>query len=141
MDTVNKVKVDIGENPPVNFDLRKTAAAQQQMQQAMQQAAQTGQVTSDVERGMTKEQKAQFEAAAKKNADAIQKNKALNDAYTAGTDAMKKAQAETDKAQKATDYQAAITSLNSAQQMDPSQMAIWEGLGQCVLRIGTSADG
>lgn len=129
MDKVNSVKVDLGDLPPVNFDLQKVAAQQQQMQSAMQKAAQTGQVNQDVERGMSKEQKEQFEAAAKKNSEAIKKNKALNDAYTAGVDGIKKAQADTDKTQKVTDYQAALASLASAQQMDPNQQAIYEQIG------------
>lgn len=142
VDQVNKYHLDIGDaNHPVDCDASKTAAAQQQMQQAMQQAAQTGQVTDDATRGMTKEQKAAFEAAAKKNSEAIKKNKALNDAYTQGQDAIKKAQADTDKAQKLADYQAAVTSLTTASQLDPSQIAVWDSLGQAYYGLGNAQTG
>lgn len=141
MDKVNNVKIDIGEGKPVDFDLQKTAAAQQQMQAAMQHAAQTGQVTPDVERGMSKEEKEKFEAAAKQNASAIQKNKALNDAYKGGLDSITKAQADTDKAQKVTDYQAAVTSLNTAEQMDPTQVAVLDHLGTAYYGLANAQTG
>jgi tetratricopeptide (TPR) repeat protein len=141
MDKVKGVKVGLGDNPPVNFDLAKTAASQQQMQQAMQQAAQTGEVNKDAERGMSKEQRDQFEAAAKKNADAIRKNKALNDAFTTGVDAVKRAGADQDKNQKVTDLQTGVDSLTKASQMDASQVAIWDNLGNAYYQLGNVQTG
>ncbi len=54
-----------------------------------QKAAATGELSKDQERGMTAEQKEQFEEAAKKQSEPMKKNKALNDAFNAGQDAMK----------------------------------------------------
>lgn len=141
MDKLNGVKINMGDNPPVNFDLSKIAAANADMQKAMQQASQTGEVTPDVERGMTKEQKAQFEAAAKKNADVIRKNKALNEAFTTGLDNIKKGQAEQDKAAKVTDFQTAADSLTKATQMDPGQIPIWDNLGMAYYSLGNVQTG
>ena len=133
MDKVTGVKSQYGEDaPPVDFDLQKTQAAQAQAAQA----AQTGQLSQEQERGMSKEQKAQFEEAAKQRSEQMKKNKALNDAYNAGQDALKKAEADTDNAQKVTDYQAAITSLNNAGQLDANQVAVWDSLGQAYYEMG-----
>jgi tetratricopeptide (TPR) repeat protein len=125
-DSVKGVKGGYGDdNPPVNFDLSKMAA----QQAALNQAAQTGQLSKEQEHGMSKEDKEKFEAAAKQRSEAMKKNKALNDAFNGGMDALKKAQADQDKAQKTTDYQAAIDSFNKANEMDATQVAIWDNLG------------
>lgn len=137
VDKVNNVKSDYGKNTVTDFDMRKTAAAQQ----SMQAAAQTGQLSQEQEKGMTKEQKEQFEAAAKKASETMKKNKALNDAFNGGIDNIKKAQADTDATAKATDYKAAIDSLNNAATIDPNQVAIYENLGSAYYGLGMSQTG
>lgn len=133
VDKVSNVKASIGDdNPPINFDMHKAAA----QQAAMQQAASTGQLSNDQQRGMSKEQKEQFEAAAKQRSEAMKKNKALNDAFNTGQDALKKAQADTDKAQKATDYQAAADSFTKAGELDANQPAVWDSLGASYYGLG-----
>ncbi len=132
-DSVKGVKGGYGDdNPPVNFDLSKMAA----QQAALNQAAQTGQLSKEQEHSMSKEDKEKFEAAAKQRSEAMKKNKALNDAFNGGMDAVKKAQADQDKAQKTTDYQAAIDSFNKANELDASQVAIWDNLGLAYVRAG-----
>jgi hypothetical protein len=108
MDKVSGVQSKYGESTTVDFDLQKTAAAHQQLQAA----ANAGEATPDAERGMSKEQKEQYEAQLKQRSEAMKKNKALNDAYNAGQDALKQADADTDKAKKAADYQAAVDKFN-----------------------------
>ncbi len=137
MDKVSGVQSQYGEPTPINFDLQKAAAAKA----AQQQAANSGQASSDVERGMSKEQKAQYEAQIKQRAESMKKNKALNDAYNAGQDAMKQADADTDKAKKATDYQAAIDKFNAAAQMDANQVAIWDSLGEAYSGLAKAQTG
>lgn len=124
-DKVDGVKTNYSDSTKTDFDLRKQAAQQQQMQQSMQ----SGQLAPEQEKGMTKEQKEQFEAQAKKASESMKKNKALNDSFNAGMDASKKAQSDTDNAQKVTDYTAAVTSFNQAKDLDPTQVAVWENLG------------
>lgn len=129
VDKVSNVKASIGDdNPPINFDMHKAAA--------QQQAAASGQLSDDQQRGMSKEDKAKFEAAAKQRSEAMKKNKALNDAFNAGQDALKKAQADPDKAQKVTDYQAAADSFAKAGELDPSQPAVWDSLGASYYGLG-----
>ena len=77
--------------------MRKVAA----QQPAAQKANATGELSNDQTRGMSKEQKEQYEAQLKKNAETIKKNKALNDAYNTAKESLTAAQAEQDKTQTA----------------------------------------
>ncbi len=119
-----------------DFDMRKSAAAQQAQQAAIQQAAQSGQAPAAAEKGMSKEAKAQFEAQAKQASENMKKNKALNDAFNAGMDGVKKGEADTDNAQKTTDYKTAVDSFTKASEMDATQVAIWENLGLANYQLG-----
>lgn len=141
MDKVNAVQTKYGDTTTVDFDLQKTAAAHAAQQQAAQQAAQTGQASTDVERGMSKEQKAQYEAQLKQRSEAMKKNKALNDAYNAGQDALKAGEAETDKTKKAADFQTAVDKFNQAGQIDANQVAIWNSLGEAYAGLGKTQTG
>ncbi|HEY7209823.1 MAG TPA: tetratricopeptide repeat protein [Bryobacteraceae bacterium] len=138
VDKVNGVKANYGDdNPPINFNTGRMAAAQAAQQQAMS----SGQASAEQERGMTKEQKEQYEAALKKNSEAIKKNKALNDAYNAGRTALTAAGADTDPTKKAADYQTAIDKFNEGSQMDANQVAIWDSLGQAYEGLGKTQTG
>jgi tetratricopeptide (TPR) repeat protein len=141
MDKVTNVQTDYGNPKTVDFDLQKTAAAHAAQQQAAQQSAATGQPSADVERGMSKEQKEQYEAQLKQHSEAMKKNKALNDAYNAGIDALKAGDAETDKAKKATDYQTAVDKLNAAGQLDATQAAVWTHLAEAYADLGKTQTG
>jgi tetratricopeptide (TPR) repeat protein len=88
VDKMNNVKTRPGDPMPIDFDLKKSAAANTQQQQAMQQAMQTGQLSKDQERQMTPEQKKAFEEQMKKREADMKKNAALNEAYNAGKTAM-----------------------------------------------------
>lgn len=137
VDKVTGVKSGYGDNPPINFDLKKMAEAKA----ATQQANASGQLTEQQARSMSKEQKEQYEAALKKNQETIKKNKALNDAYNAAKDALTKAQGDTDKAAKVTDYQAAVDAFNKAAALDDKQEAIWAGLGDAEYGLGQAQTG
>jgi tetratricopeptide (TPR) repeat protein len=132
VDKVNNVHSKYGEPQEVDFDEKKTAT----QQQATQQANAAGQLTPEQEKGMTPEQRKQFEEQLKQREAAIAKNKALNDAYTAGINALNAGNAATDAAQKATDYQQAVDNLNKASQIDPNQIAIWSHLGDAYYALG-----
>jgi tetratricopeptide (TPR) repeat protein len=137
MDSVKGVKSKYGDSTTIDFDLRKVAA----QKAATAQAAATGELTNDQARGMSKEEKEKFEATAKKNAEVMKKNKALNDAFNGGQDALKAAAAEPDKAQKIVKYQAAIDSFNKAGELDASQVAVWNALGEAYTGMGDAQTG
>jgi tetratricopeptide (TPR) repeat protein len=137
MDKVSAVKSKYGEPTDVDFDLQKAAAAQA----AQKQANQTGELTQDQTRGMSKEQREQYEAQLKKNAEAIKKNKALNDTFNAAQDALKAAAADTDPTKKGSDYQTAIDDLNKGAEMDANQVAIWDSLGEAYAGLAATQTG
>ncbi|MEP6714630.1 MAG: tetratricopeptide repeat protein [Terriglobia bacterium] len=114
-DTFNGVKTRPGEPLVHDFDLKQNM----QQQQALDKAADTGTLTKEQERSMTKEQKADFEKTAKARELQLQKNKALNDAYTAGKAAFEAKQ-----------YDQAIENLVKASEMDPKQGAVWSELAE-----------
>jgi tetratricopeptide (TPR) repeat protein len=112
-DTVTGFHTKFGDPTNLPFDLKASA----DQQQALQKAAETGTLTAEQERGMSKEQKEQAEKAVKAREAQLQKNKALNDAYTAGKNAVEAKQ-----------WDVAIESLTKASEMDPKQGAVWTSL-------------
>jgi len=137
MDKIGGVKSKYGDSTTVDFDLAKVA----QQQAATAQANTTGQVTEEQAKGMSKEQKAQYEAALKQRSEAMKKNKALNDAFNVAQDALKQAQAEPDKTKRAPMYQTAIDNFNKAGEMDATQVAVWDGLGEAYSGLASSQTG
>lgn len=110
VDSLKGVRMRLGDPVPVSFDLAKLAA----QQQAMQKAAETGQVTKEMERDMSPEQKAALEKQAKERAELMKKNKELNDAFNGGMEAMK-----------ANNFEAAVTAFEKAATLDANQHVIF----------------
>jgi Tfp pilus assembly protein PilF len=137
VDKVEGVKSKYGDSTTVDFNTGRGKMAQA----AAQQAAATGELSKDQARGMTPEQKKQFEEAAKKQSEQMKKNKALNDAFNAGRDALKAAGADQDPAKKTADYQTAIDNLNKAGELDASQVAVWNSLGEAYTGLASTQKG
>jgi tetratricopeptide (TPR) repeat protein len=137
VDSVKGVQSKYGDSTTIDFDMRKAQAAKA----GLAQAAATGELPAEAARGMSKEEKEKFEATAKKNAETMKKNKALNDAFNGGQDAKKAGDAEPDKAQKIVKYQAAVDSYNKAGELDPSQAAVWDALGETYSAMGDAQTG
>jgi tetratricopeptide (TPR) repeat protein len=116
------VRTQLGDPVNISFDL-KAAAAQQQATQA---AAATGTPTPEQERGMSKEQKEALEKQKKENEATMAKNKALNDTFNAGKDALA-----------AKNYDAAIDAFKKGADLDPMQAVIWANLADAY--VGQSA--
>lgn len=79
--------------------------------------AEGGNAVSDAERGMTKEQKADFEKKNKDREAQLAKNKELNDSYNAGKAALDAKQ-----------YDQAIEAFTKASTLDANQVVVWNGL-------------
>jgi tetratricopeptide (TPR) repeat protein len=105
-----------GDPTTLNFDLKAAQAA----------AGAPGAPPTEADRGMTKEQKAEFEKQNKAREAALAKNKELNDAYTAGRTALD-----------AKMYDEAIEAFNKAAMIDDKQVAIWSGLADAY--VGAAA--
>ena len=117
-DTVSHIQTRLGDPTQVPFDLKASAA----QQQAIEKAAETGSLTKEQERSMTKEQREAIEKRAKENAAAMAHNKALNDAFNGGKEAMA-----------AKNYDAAVQSFQKAVEVDPKQNVIWANLADAYI--------
>jgi tetratricopeptide (TPR) repeat protein len=125
-DFTDEVHTKLGDPTDISFDLKKNADEQAKVAKA----AETGSLTKDQERGLTKEQKDSYEKKAKENAATIQKNKALNDAFNAGKDAMA-----------AKNYDAATQSFAKATEIDPAQNVIWASLAESYAQLASTKTG
>lgn len=114
-DSVDNVKTHLGDPMEINFDLHEQKA----QQAATEKAIATGTVTQEQARGMTAEQKAALEKQVKERSAAMQKNKALNDAFNTAMEALKAKQ-----------FDVAIESFNKAGELDPKQSVIWGNLAE-----------
>jgi len=115
VDFVDNVRTKFGDTEKVDFSLadvknRQTAAA-------------AGvQLTQEQARQMTPEQRKQIEEGTKKRQEQLSKNKALNDAFNAGMEAMR-----------AKNWDAAIDNFVKASQFDPNQHVVWGNLADAYL--------
>jgi tetratricopeptide (TPR) repeat protein len=117
----------LGDPINVSFDL-KASASQQQAAQAS--AAAGAAPTAEQERGMSKEQKEALEKQSKENAAIIAKNKALNDAFNSGKDALS-----------AKNYDAAVEAFSKGTELDPTQNVIWANLADAYVGQATAKTG
>jgi len=120
VDYVNNIHTHLGDPLVNDFNLQETA----KRRQALNQAAQTGTLTKDQTRGMTGEEKAALEKAAKDREKTMAKNKALNEAFNAGKEAMNAKQ-----------FDVAVTQFNKATEMAPEQTVIWANLGDAEIQL------
>jgi tetratricopeptide (TPR) repeat protein len=129
-DQVDNVRTRMGDPTNVSFDLKQSAEQQKAQQAAMQQASETGTLTKEQERGLTKEQKEALDKRAKENAAAIAKNKALNDSFGTGKQALE-----------AKNYDAAVEALQKGVEMDPNQHVIWATLADAYTGLAATKTG
>ena len=126
LDHIDKVRSKLGDPLPINFDLHAIAAKQQ----AMQKAAETGQVSKEMARDMSPEQKAAIEKQMNERKKELAKNKELMDAYNAGMTAMQAKQ-----------YDVAVTSFTKASELDPKQVAVWSQLAEANVALAKTKTG
>jgi tetratricopeptide (TPR) repeat protein len=125
-DETKGVRTQLGDPVEVPFDLKKTAAPPQTTQAGAAPVA----PTSEQERGMSKEQKEALEKQNKENSAIMAKNKALNDTFNTGKDALI-----------AKNYDVAVDSFQKGTELDPNQAVIWANLadsyaGQAATKTG-----
>jgi tetratricopeptide (TPR) repeat protein len=112
-DKATNFRSSMGDPKVLNFDLKQS----QEQAQALAAAAESGTLTKEQERGMSKEQKEAFDKAAKAREAQLAKNKALNEAYTTGKNAVEAKQ-----------WDVAVENLEKASTMDATQGAVWSML-------------
>jgi len=125
-DSMKGVRTRLGDPVAINFDL----SGIKKQREAMEKAAQTGEVTKEMERGMTAEQKAALEKQMKERTAQLAKNKALNDAFNAGRQAL------TEK-----NFEGAIEQFTKASEMDPKQHVIWGNMAEAYAGLAAKPGG
>jgi tetratricopeptide (TPR) repeat protein len=142
VDKLSGVKSTLGEHPPTNFDLRKSAnAANSPTQALMQKALETGQISDELKRQMSPEQKAALEKQMTEQKGKIQKQKALNDSFNEGVTALQAAPTQATPEARAEQYQVAVAALLKAGEVDPAQPAVWANLGDAYLGLASTKTG
>src|ERR1035441_9142236 len=81
-------RASLNEQEPMRFDLAKSKAASDAQNAAFNKAVQAGQITAEMEKGLSPEQKDAIEKKLRDDAESIKKHKELNDDYAAGMTAM-----------------------------------------------------
>ena len=114
---VDHVRVHMGDPVPVNFDLKPAADA-------------ASAAAENADRSMSKEEKEAMEKRSKENAAIIAKNKALNDAFNAGKEALA-----------AKNYDAAIQAFQKGTEMDANQHVIWANMADAYQGLAASKTG
>jgi Tfp pilus assembly protein PilF len=122
VDELRGVQTRPGDLQQLNFDLKadKTPSQADAAKQALaQKAMESGQISDELARQLTPEQKAQLQKQIDANVNQRKKNNALNSAYNDGMTALE-----------AKNYDAAIENFNKAGELDPNQIAVWSHLAQ-----------
>ena len=123
LDSMDNVRTRLGDPVAVNFDLQAIA----KRQEAMQKAAETGQLTKEQTREMTPEQRAALEKQVKERGAQLAKNKALNEAFNGGMEALKNKQ-----------YEQSVQSFQKAAEMDPKQHVIWGNMAEAYMGLAST---
>jgi tetratricopeptide (TPR) repeat protein len=126
VDKVQNVRTSLGDPKVIGFDLQKM----KQKQEALAKAAETGQLTQEQSRELTAEQRAALEKATKERQKAMEKNKALNDAFNAGMQALQSKQ-----------FDVAVESFKKAGELDANQHVVWAHLGDSYVGVAQTKAG
>jgi len=129
-DKVTGVRTSPGDPKPIDFDLSKTQQASSSQSAAMQKAIETGQISKDLERGMSAEQKAQMEKDIKDRSEKMKKRNELNDDFNTGMTAMTNKQ-----------YDQAVPAFTKASEVDPTQQAVWAQLAEAYVKLAETKTG
>lgn len=130
VDAVNNIRTRPGDPIPVNFDLKASQAENASKQAEMQKALETGQLSKEMERSMTKEQKEAMEKNMKDREAQMKKRNELNSSFNDGMAAMTAKQ-----------YDVAAAAFTKAAEVDPAQTAVWAQLGEAYVKLAEGKTG
>ncbi len=116
MDKLIGVRVGIGDNPPINFDIAEARAREEAAKAAASQGQQQ-QASEKVLASMSAEERKAYEETLKKNQEKISKNKELNEAFNVGM-----------TAKQAGNLDSAIEAFKKAVSLDTEQHVVWAQL-------------
>ena len=137
VDNRTGVRSKLGDPTNVSFDL----LAAKKQHEATQRAAESGQITKEMERGMTAEQKAALEKTLKEREGQLKQHKDLNDAFNVGMTAMTTAQAASTPAEKQKGFEDAVQALTKASEIGPTELAVWANLADAYMKLAATKTG
>jgi Tfp pilus assembly protein PilF len=141
VDQQKGVRSKLGDPTNVSFDLQASKKSRDATQAVMQQAAEGGQLTKDMERGMTADQKAALEKTLKEREGQLKQHKELNDAFNVGMTAMTAAQAAPTPAERQKGYEDAVQALTKASEIGPTELAVWANLADAYMKLASTKTG
>ncbi|HUI55178.1 MAG TPA: carboxypeptidase regulatory-like domain-containing protein [Bryobacteraceae bacterium] len=131
VDKVSGYKTTMGDHPPLDFDLRKSAGQDAAAKQAaLQKAFETGQIPDELKRSMSAEDQAKLKKQIEGQAEQMKKRNALNAAFNDGMNALQAKQ-----------WDQAVPALEKASEVDPTQPAVWANLGEAYMGLATTKTG
>jgi len=119
-----------GDPRVLDFDMKATQADTGAKQALAQKAMETGQISDELARSLTKEQKEALQKQIDSQVNQRKKNSALNDAYNGGMTALEAKQ-----------YDQAIEGFNKAGELDPNQLAVWSHLAEAYMGLAGTKTG
>jgi Tfp pilus assembly protein PilF len=141
VDKKTGVRSKLGDPTSVSFDLQASKQEREAAQSVMQKAAETGQITKEMERGMTAEQKAALEKNLKEREGQIKQHTELNTAFNVGMNSMAAAAAAPTPAERQKGYEDAVQSLTKASEIGPTELAVWANLADAYMKLASTKTG
>ena len=129
-DFIDKVRSRLGDPVVNNFDLQRRKAMQTQRQAQVKKAAETGQISKEVSREMSAEEKKAMEAQIKAQQASMAKNKELNDAFNQGMENLK-----------AKKYEDSVAGFVKAVAMDAKQYVIYANMAEAYMGLAGEKTG
>jgi tetratricopeptide (TPR) repeat protein len=129
-DHVNGVRTTPGDPHREDFNLKAAVMDKAAKQAEMQKAVETGQMSKELEKSLSPEQKAAMEKQIKDQAERMKKNQALNQAYNDGL-----------AAENAKQWDQAIDNFSKASDLDPTQLAVWTHLAASYTGLAATKTG
>jgi tetratricopeptide (TPR) repeat protein len=130
VDQQKGVRSNLGDPTNVSFDLQASKKSRDAAQAAMQQAGAGGQLTKDMERGMSAAEKATLEKTLKEREGQLKQHKELNDAFNTGMTAIADKQ-----------YDQAVQALTKASEIGPTELAVWANLADAYMKLAGTKTG
>ena len=129
-DSVKGIRTSPGDPIRNDFNLKAAKADNAGKQAEYQKALETGQISKELERQLSPEQKEALKKDMEKREASMKKNAALNEAYNNGINALNAKQ-----------YDQAIENLNKAAELDPNQLAVWSNLATAYTELAKTKTG
>jgi tetratricopeptide (TPR) repeat protein len=130
VDSIKGVRTSPGDPHREDFNMKAAGSTKAARDEEVKKAMETGQMSKELEKSLTPEQKAAMEKSIKDAAERMKKNAALNTAYNDGLTALNNKQ-----------YDQAIENLTKASELDATQLAVWSNLASAYQELAKTKTG